>query len=142
MAATLASSRRLTLGYDVQRLRRKLNGRFTSLRGVTMAKKKATKRKTATHAPKTKVDSAAGVRSSTAARGGEAAGEFMEVGQEVVPREVAAVHLSRTTRNHRTHRPSSENTVPLRTIHRFAFLGQESTSTCANCGLRRRRYTS
>ena len=50
------------------------------------------------------------VRSSQAAQG-KNAGEFMEVGQEVVPRDEAAVHLSRTYRNHRTHR-----LVPLRTI--------------------------
>jgi putative PIN family toxin of toxin-antitoxin system len=36
----------------------------------------------------------------------------------------AAVHLSRTSR---THRDASSNTVPLRTIHRLAVLGQDHT---------------
>jgi len=55
---------------------------------------------------KKQANSADSVPASTAARGKEPAGEFMEVGQEVVPRDAAAVHLSRTYRNHRTHRPS------------------------------------
>lgn len=52
----------------------------------------------------TSVDSADGVR----------------VGEEPVPDDEAAVHLSRTYRNHRTHR-----LVPLRTIKRFSFQRQD-----------------
>ena len=49
---------------------------------------------------KNQVDSADGVR----------------VGEEPVPGDAAAVHLSRTSRAHRTHR-----LVAQRTIHRFAY---------------------
>jgi len=44
----------------------------------------------------------------------------VRTGQQPVLHDEAAVHLSRTSRNHRTHR-----LVPLRTIHRFTFFRQD-----------------
>lgn len=54
---------------------------------------------------KAKVDSAHGVRSSKATRVEEPAGNFMEVGKEVVPGIWLRRHLSRASRNHPPHSP-------------------------------------
>jgi len=58
------------------------------------------------------VNSADGAPASTAKRIGEPAGEFMEAGQEVVPRDAAARHLSRVSRHHPAHRPHQQTQAP------------------------------
>ena len=70
--------------------------------------KKATRiaaKKKTTEVDSAVLESADGVRSAEKTRREEPAGDFMEVAQEVVPLDEAAVHLPRTYRNHRTHCP-------------------------------------